>query len=65
MKDAFRLDNPKCHVKFGQGEISMTRPTFPKSLTGAAENDLMAVAFMAAFAGILTVDRIMMLIYSV
>jgi hypothetical protein len=47
------------------GRNSSASLTFPKSLTGAAENDLMAFAFMAAFAGILMVDRIMMLICSV
>ena len=52
-------------MKSGQEEIAVASLTFPKSLTGAAENDLMAVAFMAAFAGILMVDRIMMLIYFV
>lgn len=36
----------------------LVRLTFPKSLTGAAEKDLIAVAFIAAFAGILIVERI-------
>lgn len=52
-------------MKSEQEDIAVVGLTFPKSLTGAAENDLMAVAFMAAFAGILMVDRIMVLIYSV
>ena len=39
--------------------------TFPKSLTGAAEKDLIAVAFMAALAGILMVDLIIILLLCV
>lgn len=61
----FDYRNPKCHVKSGQEEIAVASLTFPKSLTGAAENDLMAVAFMAALAGILMDGRIMMSINSV
>ena len=40
----------------------LVRQTFPKSLTGAAEKDLIAVAFIAAFAGILIVERIIVCI---
>ena len=38
----------------------LVRLTFPKSLTGAAEKDLIAVAFIAALAGILIVERIIL-----
>jgi hypothetical protein len=65
VKDALSLEKSKVSREIWIGRNSSASLTFPKSLTGAAENDLMAFAFMAAFAGILMVDRIMMLICSV
>jgi hypothetical protein len=65
VEDAFGLEKSKVSREIWKEKLALASLTFPKSLTGAAENDLMAVAFMAALAGILMVDRIMILVNSV